>query len=475
MWLTDWSNRAGHYKFDEGQPTCFQCSFHIKQVASAPIISRQPDALLGKLYADATQHDREMFFIMRRMALKSFSGVFDRDFWTADIVRAAQVYPTVWYAGLALAAAYRGLHEVISAPDGNRQLEIYALLMYSKSMQSMIGIIGNGDLSHTDREAVLLSNALAIGFCCLRRDNISALDHMGKGLRVFASCNFGSWASTPLSQTLVVDARSLVSLFRRLELQYASSGRQGVRQPWNPETLALSAAPFTSTTEAYYEFLAVQTTISDDIHMFTDVGYKSSQPYNLYPDATHTYRLSFCLWEKRFCGLLQLQKLDASQLERALILQIWAAVVRIRLHCQTKDASSTDVLCGEHDFAFRHIAVLRERLFAVMIRNAGQTQLPSAPLLFSHSLSVCEPLMYSVWCYDGAVSRKIITFLRMSRRRDAVLHEESEVSTVADRVLFDESYAIEGLIGVARLSEGLFAYTMFLFSSWLTLNKKKEL
>lgn len=160
--LTYRCDRMRHINCDENRPAfnrCItskqHCGGYTKPVPSAPKLLRQPSSLSVGLYSNATPRDRELFFILRTVALQSVSGVFDRDFWAVDVVRAAQIYPAVWNAGLALAAMYRGLHAAVLPPNETNQHEIYAMLLYGKCMRSIIGIIGKGEVSVTDQEAVL--------------------------------------------------------------------------------------------------------------------------------------------------------------------------------------------------------------------------------------------------------------------------------------------------------------------------------
>lgn len=450
IWLTDGRNRMPHLECDENRRACIRCvtsrqhcGGYAEPAASAPKMPRQPSSTLVGLYYNAAPPDRELFFVLRTVALRSFSGVFDRDFWAIDVVRAAQIYPAVWYAGLALAAAYRGLHGAVQAPNMKSQHDDYALLLYSKCMHSVIGIIGSGELSKADQEAVLLSNILLIGFCCLRRDNTAAFDHMGKGLQVFCSWSFYNKALKPSEQAAVVDARSLTLLFRRFGLQYGSSDRPDARQSRKPVPRTLSNAAFTSATEACYEFLAFQIGISNALAAAGDTDVGSPQPYRLNPDALHAYRMLFSHWENKFRVLIQSPSLQASELEGILTLQIWAAVSRIRLYCQRTDRPGADVAYDEWQPTFQHMAALCEQLYAAITTNTDRMELPYTSLLFSFGLSVCEPLMYAVRCYDGGVRRRIIAFLRKWPRRDGVLDPKLAAAIIEETMLYEEALAIK--------------------------------
>lgn len=409
-----------------------------------PRIAWQPDASLVGLYAAANPRDRQMFFIMRTVALHSFYGAFGRGFWIGDVVRAAQTYPAVWHIGLAVAAVYRSLHDEEMTTSGRSQYLVYGLQQYGKCIRSIIDIARKARITYADKETVLLSNIMLIGFCCMLKDNTSALDHMGKGLQAFYQWRF--WEVPQVEPTTqrstILDIPSVVALFRRFELQYVMSDRIDTEAGWQvqPPAQQPSTAPFTSSTEACAEFMSLQLGFltASVVHFDTGGLIESS---NLAPDHRHTYRVWFNIWKTKLAGFMDTPNFRDSDLECVLTLQIWSQVVEILLHLQKVDGLSRDLAYDEWFPAFERIASLTNQLYDEMAKNADSASLPVLSSAFSFSLSVVEPLSLMGRCRDGTLRRKTISFLRKWPRKDGLWDAKMLASMLETTMLFEEGFS----------------------------------
>lgn len=215
----------------------------------------------------------------------------------------------------------------------------------------------------------------------------------------------------------------------------------------------MSTTSFTSTTEAYYEFLALKVHICNAVAVAVsgDMDARSPQPDKLNPDALYAYRMRFSHWERKFQSLIHSQNLHKSELEAILTLQIWAAVVRIQLYCRPMVDPRADLVYDEWHSTFQHIVTLSEQLYVVTIENARQTGLPHSSLLFSFGFSICAPLIYTVRCYDGGIRRRVIALLRKWPRRDGVLDPKLAAAVIEETMLYEESLAVNSKIAGADL------------------------
>lgn len=105
--------RARRIKCDERWPYCKNClatgricDRYIVGESQLPAaaLGHQPSQRLWPLDVSPSVEGREMFHFFRSEGVNQVVGYFDASFWTVDVLRAAQVYPAIWHAMLAMAA-----------------------------------------------------------------------------------------------------------------------------------------------------------------------------------------------------------------------------------------------------------------------------------------------------------------------------------------------------------------------------------
>lgn len=378
-----------------------------------------------------------MFYVMRTAALEGFAGAFDSDFWVDDVVRAAQTYPAVWHAGLALAATHCTVHDAELSQSRRQQWHMYALQQYGKCIRCLLAIIRKQDINYGDMECVLLSNIMLFGFCCLQQDTKAAARHMENGLRVFYEWHFWERATTHPAQTAVLNAFPLVRLFRRFELQCPWSD---ARRPLQLEAVTPSAAPYTTATEACSEFLALKSNFSKAVNSPQDDETVVNSLNNPVANICHSYGRLFSIWKSKLEAFLESQCPTSSETESILILQIWSAAVDMCLHVRGTDDAIQDIASDVWRPTFERIAALTDKLWHETEKNAMLRSLPSTSVSFTFSLSVCEPLVWAELCCDGAIRHQITSFLRKWPRRDGLWDPIISASIVEGSTSFEQAF-----------------------------------
>lgn len=347
---------------------------------------------------------------MRTVVFNGISGAFDKDFWSVDAVRAAQTYPSVWHAGLALTEMYRSLDDACTMHEKRRHHQLQAMEQYGRSIRSIIDIARRVDIGIADKEAVLLSNVLLIGFCCLKNDMSAAMTHIGGSLQIFYQWRFWDDSLNPSVRSAMLNTDSLVRLYRRFELQFTTSRRPSAGLTWKLQeaTLKLPTGPFASTMDAYAEFLPLSLNFLTSV-----VNARPDGPeYGARPPHLHESRALFRSWRAKFTALLRSRYIQRRDEECILTLEIWSAAMEISLFMERPGESRFELAFDAWRRTFEKIADLAQQLYAVITQNRGAQPPSFIPRPFSSSMSVCEPLLFFWRFRDGAMRRKMIALLR---------------------------------------------------------------
>lgn len=110
-------SREGCVECDENGPSCTRCKIHFfnckyaldpspATIALKSFLLQQPHS---SLYPDGISPNRleiDLFGLFRTETVHSICGMLNKSFWSIDVPRAAQTYPALWQASLALAAIY---------------------------------------------------------------------------------------------------------------------------------------------------------------------------------------------------------------------------------------------------------------------------------------------------------------------------------------------------------------------------------
>lgn len=112
-------------------------------------------------------------------------GAFNHEFWKIDIPTAAQIYPCIWHATVALTAIYKSIkvdkksvRRVLGSTTtpARNQLYCYALVHFNKSIRSLTSHMSSyasdlTQLEYRDKQVLIMTTVLYIGLCGMLSDD----------------------------------------------------------------------------------------------------------------------------------------------------------------------------------------------------------------------------------------------------------------------------------------------------------------
>ncbi|KAJ4145603.1 hypothetical protein LMH87_004449 [Akanthomyces muscarius] len=435
--------RIRRVKCDEGRPECKKCISTGRkcdgfEIAPEPAQCASPAATqclhaLTPIYGRATSLEKEMFNLFRTRTVTQVAGAFYQPFWHVDVLLAAQTQPAIWHASLSMAAMYSWFKIPSDDPQGQiiRQDHYkFALKQYNEAIAHMVELAHQKDAKSA--EVLLMASVLFTGLSSLRGDPKEAMMHASHGLHVAQQWNFLEKTESPDGgqSDHMLPTKALVGLVDGFEVQYMWTGaRQPILRRGNiPREVPV--APFSSATEACFELqrlvggllMAVR---NEKIRRTTE------QPSPV-PDLRQPYRHALSAWKVKFSHLKWSQRLRQTDLDCALVLDIWL--------CGAEIASSIDLSLYElawDKFAakFKRIVKLTQKLVAEEALLEEQRGRP----VYSFSPSVCEPLfMVASSCRDGVLRRKAMSLLRQRPRREGIWDAKLMAAIAEAKMLIEE-------------------------------------
>lgn len=187
--------------------------------------------------------------------------MFNPSFWQIDVPRAAAVYPSMWHAGIALAASNLSVKQANIQPDSNlRKSNHYyreALTHFNKSIKHLSKVLqerdGTPNFSYMDKEMLLMTNILYFGVVIMLNDPgsiaslhkhfILLLDRLRFGDDEPAVCRGIMGYDELLAVVLCIDGCG--GCKEELQLRYT--------RPWAVKVPSYES--YKSTAEAYIDFL----------------------------------------------------------------------------------------------------------------------------------------------------------------------------------------------------------------------------
>lgn len=145
-----------------------------------------------------------MFAVFRNDTVRRL-GTFNLDFWATDVPRAAQAYPALWHASLAMAAMQErvkagaahllsGTEMSESALATSRHHYVFALDQFNKSIAHLSRRLADGQrtpLTYADKEMVMLTNVLYVGICNSFGNIAQTLSHIKNTIDLIGRWRFG--------------------------------------------------------------------------------------------------------------------------------------------------------------------------------------------------------------------------------------------------------------------------------------------
>lgn len=445
--LNKFSCSTRHIKCDEGKPSCKRCisakrechgttensaSPAWQKLADAPVmlLIQQPDPYVAPPSVTLSAEAREAMHLFHTNVLHQMANIFDTQFWTIQVPRATQAYPTIWHASLALTAMYRRCIGPESAVAGDETFRerLYKLSLkhYGAAMTHLVQIAQQDRLDHGDKETLLLSTVLFTGICRLQEDLSEALAHIRNGLKMFRLWHM--WNANPTAGILSV--RSLVALFNQFQqflgFERGTLDSESVIRENTPES---AAQPFLSMTEAYLEFEHLQVGgSSDNLPMAKlassgclDVGFAR---------AAHLAALG--VWESKFSELQKTQQLDTIDMQLAMLLQLRLYCAKMKLAIE----SGKDLLCwDEFQPEFEEMIEIARALLTGMKGRASSMLPPGA----SFTPSMSWPLYFiAAGCRNFSIRRDAIALLKQCPRSEGTWDIALAVAIAEARMRLEE-------------------------------------
>lgn len=174
------------------------------------------------LYSFASEQERLIFHNFCSETSVRLSGLFNREFWTRSLPKAAQSHLALWHAGLAVSAMQIYRDSVRGVPSIDVQSEQYefALTHFNRAIATMAGMIQGGLAGRGDLDVVLLTNVLFIAINNLLEDKEKSGQHARSALMLFDQWDFAETARQRAADPTVIDTDALCIVYSQLAVTY---------------------------------------------------------------------------------------------------------------------------------------------------------------------------------------------------------------------------------------------------------------
>lgn len=265
-------------KCDEQYPTCRRCvvgrlECHYPQPKRAnirPAALLQPATYMCPDGISPECYELDIFGTFRSSMVAIIGGSFNHLFWKIDVPTAAQIYPSLWHAAIALTAIYKSVkvdNKPIRPAMGTilrlprNHLYVLALEHFNKSIQHLAKAVAihSGDMAgmrYRDKEMILLTHLLYIGLCGMLSDDRQITSQCKVFSNIVEAMRFGD--DGPTSRSGIVAYEDLLSVI--LVVDNSVSEAVGLPNRWHRSWTVKcpSFARFTTITQAYISLLPTQ-------------------------------------------------------------------------------------------------------------------------------------------------------------------------------------------------------------------------
>lgn len=189
------------------------------------------------------------------------SGPFNQTFWQVDVPTAAQAYPSVWHAGMALASILQATesqnqHKGASLKITSTKQYVFALTHFNKSIQHLARTVGtkrDNTLSYMDKEMIIMTHILYIGICSMLADPEQISAHFKNFILLLERLRFGE--EDPASRRGILTFDNLLSIVLALDASIDSHEDFKDRKGRDWVVKAPRYHSFASLQQAYLGFL----------------------------------------------------------------------------------------------------------------------------------------------------------------------------------------------------------------------------
>ncbi|KZZ90468.1 C6 zinc finger domain protein [Moelleriella libera RCEF 2490] len=369
--------------------------------------ARQPHHEPTPLCANASTRERQVFYDFRTRNLSLISGTMCGDFWTLDVLQTAQVYPAMWHAVLCISSTYSSLQMPTAASTRQKHFTLSqcnaAIRHISSSMAS------HEHLGLADKQVILLTSVLLVGFCSLQDDAKQASRIADHTLALCYKWNLFDLDSNTSSNAILSPA-FVVGQMQRLLVQYLwLDNRVPCWLTRQASTVSISGKPFASLTEALLELQPLLAAFQVLMHI-------ERAPFVLKlaegaSDPRARFVMAVAAWKGKFASM-RVADGDGNDAE---LLQLWVCCVDLVLGHEI----------GQAEFGFDRLQPIHARMLSLAEQAMqGQADVTSRGTCryFSFGLSLCEPLyVVARSCRDSLQRRRAIGLLRRLNRTEGLL------------------------------------------------------
>lgn len=240
--------------------------------------------------------------------------IFDHNLWSVVILRASNIYPSLWHAIIATATAKHLSDLQQHGCSESRQENIlshYALRHCNKAF-SYLRQIEPENSTPVDWEMLLLTCIVLIQYTLLHGNSSDALTHISNGLTMSSLFQVGdtnkAMAFSSTTATFATTIRSARHWFRRFEVALRMAPiRLAESLPDEfPELQISPDIPFTSLEDAYWELLSIDVRWKKTIR--TEMVHAGYVKLKFITDECKQLHGPFRIWQKKLIALQKAMK-----------------------------------------------------------------------------------------------------------------------------------------------------------------------
>lgn len=282
-------NSRRHLKCDERRPICGRCS-RARLVCDLPfaketpiahkLVLLQPSTALHPHQVQPEAYEIDLFGYFRSTLVRNVSGPFNQTFWRIDVPSAAQAYPALWHATIALTAILQNTRATaqVSGPLRGHHY-ILALKHFNKSIRHLLEALtaARSNMSYADKEMIIMTNFIYIGICSMFRDPTLINSHYKNLIDIIEQLRFGE--EDPKTRRGIMSYDGLMCVILTLEGDMDSHEHLVDRweRPWIVKTPKHYS--FATMEQAYQSFLPLVFAGLLDKDEVRDYGYYGPTRY----------------------------------------------------------------------------------------------------------------------------------------------------------------------------------------------------
>ncbi|KAF1739532.1 putative transcriptional regulatory protein [Beauveria bassiana] len=260
--------RTRRIKCDEGKPSCLQCIKAKRQCVgylTNTVLITQPR---HSTPVDPTMTELSLNHYFNHKFMKSIHDGFNAELWGYSLPQATASLAPIWHASNAVAGlAWSRNPRASLAPNVIALLNKESTMQFSASIQHVLTLTRNPNLSVHDKTTILLANVLFCLHALQTEDTKGALDIVTQSCRLIRQWKF--WESIDQEQWSSTCSTQVFYYFVKMEGTFLESQPENNRAAsilWQHALEWLVHRPITSLIRAYLEVELVWTTLQETLH-----------------------------------------------------------------------------------------------------------------------------------------------------------------------------------------------------------------